>query len=103
LAVELEAPLLEQGAGALRGLSSQAELRLHHAGLRALADDVLIRTAADHERQGLDGERLPGARLPRDRREAAAELHLGALDEGEVADGQAFEHGVIPLGTINLA
>ena len=105
LAVELEAPLLEQGRGAAPALAREAELRLDHAGLRALAHDVGIGATADDEGQGLHRERLARPGLAGDRGEPAAELHLGALDEGQVADGQAFEHGVLPVrgGRVNLA
>src|SRR6185503_18563808 len=57
LAVELEAPLLEQRSRALRAVAGEVELGLDDAGFRTLADDEGIGAAADDQRERFHGER----------------------------------------------
>ena len=50
------------------------------------------RTSPEQEADGLDQNRLAGARLAGQRGEAAVELDLDGLDHREVADAQQAEH-----------
>src|SRR5262249_61793906 len=97
--------LLRRRGGRLGGLAARPDLGLRDAGLRAIAHDVAVGAAAHDEREGIVRERLAGAGLTRDRGEPATERDLGVLDEGQVADGEAFEHGVLPRGVwaLNVA
>src|SRR6185295_3627230 len=69
------------------------ELALDGRGLGAVAHDVRIGALADQEVDRLDEQRFAGAGLAGDDVEARAELEVGAFDQGQVAEREAFEHG----------
>ena len=56
----------------------------HHAGVAA---------AAEGELQGVDQDRLAGAGFAAEDGEAGAELDLEGVDDHEVADREAMQHG----------
>ena len=56
------------------------------------ADHVGLRARAAHEEDGVDQDRLAGARLAGEDVEPARELDGGALDHGEVPDAQLAQH-----------
>ena len=74
------------------GFGAGLEGRRDLGALGAVAQRVGARAPAEREHDGVDDDRLAGARLARERREAARELELGRVDDREVADLQVREH-----------
>jgi hypothetical protein len=66
---------------------------LDGGGVRARADDLGRGAPPEDQVQRVDQDRLARARLTGDDREPGAELQGHAVDDREVLDGQAREHG----------
>ena len=60
---------------------------------RARADQAAAGAVAEHQADGVDQDRLAGAGLAAEHVHAGPQLQLQPLDHGEVADGQAAQHG----------
>lgn len=71
----------------------EAELGVEFGALGTVADHAAVGPEPGQEAQGVDDQRLAGAGLARDHGHARAELQFGGRDDGEVAEGQAPEHG----------
>ena len=96
-----------QQQGAITVCSSAAEARLVEPTLqtrwlvelgadlgsrRAFAHHACIAPAAERELQCIDQDRLAGAGLAGERREAALEVDLECGDDHEIAQGQSAQH-----------
>jgi hypothetical protein len=68
--------------------------RGNHARLvLARADEAVFRAVAQHQAQRIEQDRLARARFAGEHPQPAAELQLERLDQHDVADGQARQHG----------
>ena len=92
LVVGIDALLLEQAAQ--RGIgAAQVEGGGDLGAFRAVADGLGAGARTDRELQRIDQDGLAGAGLAGEHGEAALELDLDGVDDGEVADLQVGEHG----------
>ena len=80
----------EHGVG--RMLARHVEDRAHLPLLDAVAHQAGVAAGAEREREGIEQDRLAGAGLAGEHREAGRELHVEALDQDDVADRKAGEH-----------
>jgi hypothetical protein len=58
-----------------------------------VADDAAVGAQAREQSKGIDQQRLAGAGLARNDGESAGEIQFRATDDGEILDGEVYEHG----------
>jgi len=71
----------------------QVELRGHLGALTPGAHHGRVAAATERQPQRIEQNRLAGAGLAGQRTEAGAEFELESVDDDEVTDGQAAQHG----------
>ena len=76
-----------------RVLAGQLERRRHLTLLRALAHQARIAARAEREREGIEQDRLAGAGLAGQHREPGVEVDIEPIDQHDVADREAGQHG----------
>ena len=67
--------------------------RRHLPLLGALADHAGVAAAAEREREGIEQDRLAGAGLPGEHRQAGCEIDIEPIDQDDVADRKPGQHG----------
>ena len=87
--VGVEAGVVEPGGERRRRVELGADL----GARRAFAHHAGVAAAAERELQRVDQDRLAGAGLAGQHREAGAELDLERVDDDEVAEREAVQHG----------
>ncbi len=73
----------------------EVELRLDICLLGGRTDVRVVALRPEQEPERLSEDRLPGARLPRDRIQPGCQLELGLANEDEVLDAEPPEHAAI--------
>ncbi len=84
--------LLLQAVAQAARRGPQVERRHHLRAFGIAANQVGAAAAAGGERQRIDDDRLAGARLAREHREAGREIDVERVDDGEIADAEVREH-----------
>ena len=90
IALGIETVVAENGAGGMR--RGHVEDGGDAALLDALPDKPAIGTRADGKPERVEKNGFAGARLARQRAQAALERQFQSIDENDVADGQGGEH-----------
>ena len=65
----------------------------HLALLGAFAHQRRFAAGAERQRKGVEQDRFAGAGLAGQRGKAGAEIDVQAVDQNDVADGEASQHG----------
>ena len=73
-------------------IAARAKFRTDLGACRAFAHDVGVGAFAERQEQGVDQDRLAGAGLPGQHREAGREVEFERLDDDEVADCERQQH-----------
>ena len=86
--------------GASAGGTSNSALTSARAG--PFAHDAGVAAAAERELERVDEDRLAGAGLAAQHRQARRELDLERVDDDEVADRETVQHAPDPRGSDGL-
>jgi hypothetical protein len=91
----LEAAFGEEGKSGVPGRKLEGDPD-HRLGLTA-ADEAAVGAGAERESERVEKDRLAGPGLAGQNAEARPEFEVEALDQDDVADGEAGQHGLLVM------